>query len=142
MQMLREESATLSPELVDEALGPASSTYHAFLEKTKDLVHEWRYYKDGHAWLCKISVENRTRTRTTLKTVAWLSAWSGFFKIGFYFTERSGAGIEDLDIDATIKEQYRSGPPIGKLKPLTLDVRRHAQLPDALTLFEYKRRQI
>ncbi len=142
MQMLREESASLSPALIEAALGPAHAVYRAFREQTNDLVHDWRYYKDGAAWLCKISLEKHTRTKIALKTVAWVSIWSGFFKIGFYFTERSGSGIETLDIDEAIKEQYRNARPIGKLRPLTIDVRTRAQLPDALALIRYKRSQL
>lgn len=31
---------------------------------------EWRYYKDGKSWLCKITQKN--------KTIVWISLWEPF----------------------------------------------------------------
>jgi hypothetical protein len=91
---------------------------------------EWRYYKDGKAWLCKISYKK--------KTVVWLSAWSGFFQLGYYFTERTGAGIKDLKIGDELKKDYASNKPIGKLKPLVACINEKSQLDDIYTLLKYK----
>ena len=72
-------------------------TYEELLKMVSEmgLSHEWRYYNDGKAWLCKITHKK--------KTVAWLSLWENTFKTGFYFTEKTGAGIISLDIDNKIK---------------------------------------
>lgn len=91
---------------------------------------EWRYYKDGKAWLCKITHKK--------KTVAWLSVWQHYFMIGFYFTEKTGAGIEGLDIQETLKENYRSEKPIGRLKPVVAKITKHEHLDDVYTLMRYK----
>ena len=77
------------------------------------MTHEWRYYQDGKAWLCKITFRK--------KTVVWLSAWSDCFKLGFYFTEKSGGGIPGLHIKDSIKADYLNHQPIGKLKPLVVE---------------------
>lgn len=45
----------------------------------------WRYYNDGKAWLGKVTHKK--------KTILWLSVWDGFFKTGFYFTEKHLAAI-------------------------------------------------
>ena len=91
---------------------------------------EWRYYNDGKAWLCKL-----TRKK---KTVCWISVWDRFFKTTFYFTGKCDQGIEALEISQGAKDSYRAGEPIGKLKPLTIDVRSRKALEDVFTLIAYK----
>ena len=63
-----------------------------------DISPEWRFYKDGGVWLCKM---NRKK-----KTVFWISVWKQFLKCGFYFTQKSGAGISSLSIDQSLKSSY------------------------------------
>ena len=94
---------------------------------------EWRYYKDGNAWLCKITQKK--------KTVAWLSVWYDHFKLAFYFTEKSGSGINDLDIDVLLKEFYLNHQPIGKLKPLIIEIKYESQLSDIYKIIDYKIKQ-
>ena len=91
---------------------------------------EWRFYKDAKAWLCKICLKK--------KTVVWLSLSPGVFKLGFYFTEKTGAGIKDLNIKDSLKKSYETGKPSGKLKPLVVEVSNEDQLADAYTLMKYK----
>ena len=93
-------------------------------------VPEWRYYKDGKAWLCKVCYKK--------KTVFWLSVWEGHFKIGFYFTERFVPGIMELGINQSIKDDFSNSKPIGKLKPLTISVFCEDQINDVLTVAEFK----
>jgi len=90
----------------------------------------WRYYKDGTSWLCKVARKK--------KTILWLSVWQGCFHLGFYFTEKNGAGIPDLNIDKRLKRAYVENKPIGKLKPLTVEVHTQADLQDGLELVAYR----
>ena len=73
------------------------------------------------------------------KTVFWLSVWEDCVKISFYFTEKSGSGIRDLNLSPDIKERYEAGPFIGKLRPLIINYQNPAQLKDILTIVEYKK---
>ena len=98
--------------------------------KAFNLAFEWRYYKDGKAWLCKI-----TRKK---KTVVWMSAWRDCLSLGFYFTEKTGSGIAKLDIDESLKHSYATEDSIGKLKPLVVQLSTSSQLPDLYTLLQYK----
>lgn len=91
---------------------------------------EWRYYKDGKAWLCKITHRK--------KTVCWLSVWEHCIMLGFYFTEKSGAEIENLDIAESLKESYRTHKPVGRLKPLIAEITSKEQLEDVYSLMHYK----
>jgi len=72
------------------------------------------------------------------KTVFWISAWKQFLKCGFYFTQKSGDGISDLSIDQSLKSSYDKTDPIGKLRPLIIDLTAKKQLDDLYTVASYK----
>ena len=133
-QLLKDPEIILTEELFKREFGKLFPVFREFMETLESdefrLSPEWKYYKDGKAWLCKICFKK--------KTVVWLSAWSGFFKLGFYFTEKSGAGIHELNIKENLKQSYESNKPIGKLKPLVIDLKSRSQLDDAYTLIRYK----
>ena len=94
------------------------------------LLTEWRYYKDGKSWLCKVTHKK--------KTIVWVSLWENFFKSGFYFTEKNRNGIESLNIDTKIKTLFSKEKPIGKLIPLILDIQNVAELENFKKIIEYK----
>lgn len=91
---------------------------------------EWRFYKDGGAWLCKICHKKTT--------VVWLSLFPSSFKLAFYFTEKTGAGIRGLNIDDGLKRSYEINEPSGRLNPLVVEVSDEDQLSDAFTLIRFK----
>lgn len=92
---------------------------------------QWRFYKDGKSWLCKV-VYNK-------KTVLWLSVWENYIKTGFYFTEKTRKGVLELGIDEKIKEAFSAAKPIGKLMPLIIDIDHQKQIEDLKKLIEYKK---
>jgi len=126
---LQEPGDKLFREILSEQI---CQTYEELLKIVSEmgLSHEWRYYNDGKAWLCKITHKK--------KTVAWLSLWGNAFKTGFYFTEKTGAGIESLDINSKIKSSFSTNKPIGKLIPLTLEIDNLTKLNDFRKIAEYK----
>ncbi len=134
IQLLKEPDILPTKEVLEKVLGKKYPVFREFMNTAESeelkLKPEWRYYKDGKAWLCKITFRK--------KTVVWLSVWSDCFKLGFYFTEKSGEGIPGLKIDDSIKEFYLNHKPIGKLKPIVVEVRMKAQLVDINTLIKYK----
>jgi len=134
-QRLREEEPYPGEEVLRGALGAAYPVFAEFMAAIQGggfgLVPEWRYYKDGQAWLCKATHKK--------KTIAWISAWDGFFKVSFFFTEQSGAGIAKLAIADALRRDYAGGQAVGRLKPLVVPVRKKGQLTDLLTLIEYKK---
>lgn len=93
------------------------------------IVPEWRFYKDGGAWLCKMARKK--------KTVFWVSAWKQYLKCGFYFTEESGSGIPALSIDHALKSTYANAAPIGKLHPFVIDLTSKRQLDELYTVASY-----
>ncbi|MCD4692398.1 MAG: DUF3788 domain-containing protein [Calditrichales bacterium] len=136
--LLKDPDVFPSAEVLEKVLDKKYSVFMEFISTAESeefkLIPNWRYYKDGKAWFCKITLKK--------KTVLWLSVWSDCFKVAFYFTEKSGAGIPRLKIDDSIKEFYLNHKPIGKLKPIVVEVRRKSQLVDINTLIKYKSGQL
>jgi hypothetical protein len=133
--LLKDQDIHPTDEVIEKAVRESYPAYAVFLKTISGpeygLMPEWNYYKDGKAWLCKVTFKK--------KTVFWLSVWDGFFKTTFYFTEKHLQGIADLSVDEKIKEDFNSMKPIGKLLPLTLEVTTEKQIPDILKLIEFKK---
>ena len=135
-RLLRDKEVYPNKEVLENALG---ESYLAFIElfdtisnEQYALVSEWRYYKDGQSWLCKVSNKK--------KTVCWISVWNEFFKTGFYFTEKTLLGINELNIEKDIKDDFRQSKNIGKLIPLVINVSRKEQIDDVLKIIKYKKK--
>ena len=114
------------------ALGKKFSLYDEFTGKIaeKNLVPEWHYYNDGKSWLCKILNKK--------KNLCWLSVWNTGFKLTFYFTEKTIAGVMELKISECLKEAACKSKHTGKLIPILLLVKNKAVMNDGLKLLEYK----
>lgn len=133
IQILKDPQQIPGDELFREIL--SEQLYGAYVEMLKifsDLgfTSEWRYYNDGKAWLCKIVYKKNT--------VVWISLWEGYFMSSFYFTEKKRDAAEGLDIDPKVKAAFLAEKPIGKLIPLTLDIRNTAALDDFKKVIDLK----
>jgi hypothetical protein len=135
-QILKDPQVLPVEEVLGNALGSSFTTFNELINTiTKSefgLIPEWRYYKDGGAWLCKVQFKK--------KTIFWLSVWDGYFKTTFYFTEKNCGGLADLNIDEKILKDFAANKPIGKLLPLTLCIEQQEQLADLLKLAAYKKK--
>jgi hypothetical protein len=133
-QLLKDPDVDFNDAYLEKETGKLYPVLKVFLDEVSSEAFgcnpEWRYYKDGKAWLCKV-----TRKK---KTVIWMSVWKDCLKTALYFTEKTGAGIEDLDIDESLKTIYREHKPIGRLKPVICEVSRKSQLKDVYVLMRYK----
>lgn len=132
---LKDEQVLPTAEVLEKALGksyPVFSGLTGLLTGSDyGLTTEWRYYRDGKAWLFK-AVHKK-------KTIFWLSAWEGYFKTTFYFTEKATEGIASLNIRPELKETFFNGKSIGKLIPLTIAMKKKDQIPDLLELVKFKK---
>ena len=135
VQALRDENEFPDQAALKNVLGPSFSAFFLLEQKIHEnnsgLAMEWRYYRDGKAWLCKVT--------TKKKTVCWLSVWNGYFKTTFYFTEKTGSAIAGLTIDQALKKKFHESKSIGKLIPLTLNIMEIDQLKDLTILIDYKK---
>jgi hypothetical protein len=68
---LIDESVYPDEKVLKNVLGDSYSAYYELLQvfDSKKMEGEWRYYKDGKAWLCKVQYKK--------KTIVWMSAWKG-----------------------------------------------------------------
>jgi hypothetical protein len=122
-------------EVIKAHLEITFPVYSEFLMRLKseipDVDCQWNFYNDGKAWLMKVVWKK--------KTIFWLSVWEGYFKIGFYFTEKNCTGLFDLGIDEVILRDFSQAKPIGKLLPLGIEMRRIEQIDDLMKIVGYKR---
>lgn len=130
----RDEREYPSDDVLARYLGRAKPAWDEFADRLaahfSGVSLEWRYYRDGKAWLCKVVRKK--------KTVCWVSVWDQLFKATFYFTAKSDRDIERLPIAQELKDAYRASTSGGKLKPITIEVRRKKDLADVFTLFVHK----
>ena len=93
--LLREKEIEPVNEVLENVLG--KELFNIYQELIKifadefSLEPQWKFYKDGNTWLCKVVYKK--------KTILWLSIWKNYIKTGFYFTEKTGIGVLELDID-------------------------------------------
>ena len=116
--------------VLEDSYEPYRKIMHDVCNAPFNLKEEWKYYLDGKAWLCKVTNKK--------KTVFWLAAYKGFFKMSFYFTIKNADDIAALSISKKIKEMFTAGKPIGKLIPLTITVKDEKYSRDILKLVQYK----
>lgn len=134
--LLRNPEIFPSEEVLKNALG--ESVYNlmkvlivSITGEEYNLSIEWKYYNDGRAWFGKVVHKK--------KTVFWLSVWEGFFKAGFYFTEKHIEAIAALDISEKIKEEFCKAKLIGKLIPMIFAVNKEEQLADLMAVISFKK---
>lgn len=132
-QLLRDLTVPPTNEVLEMSLGECFETYQKFIEsvKAEGMATGWNYYKDGKAWLCKITYKN--------KTVCWLSVWDKYFKLGFYFSAKNCSGVSDLPIDETIKIAFNESPMQGRLKPLVIKMTQTDQIDDVMKIADFKK---
>lgn len=123
---LRVENLYPDEQLLRSVLGKAYDSYVLLLElfRRHDLVFEWRYYRDGKAWLCKVQKKKRT--------IVWMSAWKGFMQATIYFPQKYVEKVYELDISAEVKNTILATKNTGKSKPCIFKI----QNPDILGDFE------
>jgi len=133
--LLREKEIEPTNEVLENVLGKELfKLYQELIKIFTDefsLEPQWQFYKDGNAWLCKVVHKK--------KTILWLSIWENYIKTGFYFTEKTGIGVLELDIDNKIKEVFEVANPIGKLIPLIIDINQQKQIEDLKEVIKYKK---
>jgi hypothetical protein len=135
MLLLREKEMEPTDKVLQNVLGKERFIIYQEIMKTFtdefSLEPQWQFYKDGNAWLCKVVYKK--------KTILWLSIWENYIKTGFYFTDKTGIGVLELDIDNKIKEVFEVAKPIGKLIPLIIDIDQQKQIKDLKEVVRYKK---
>jgi len=116
--MMLSDPLVIPNEIVlKNVLGKSFPAYTKLIEMFEKygLTHEWKYYRDGKAWLCK--VQKKTRT------IVWMSAWKGYVRATIYFPEKYIDGIYTLNISEEEKEKIKATKNVGKAKPCMFDIK-------------------
>jgi hypothetical protein len=134
-----------TPGLTDRAQFPTEEIIYSHLGDTKslwvsvfehvhtnhpDLAQEWRYYNDGGRWLLKV-------TRKT-KTMCWVGVLHGGFRMTFYFTDKAARALADSAISQDLKDQFDEGKGHGKIRGVTVTMKRKRDLEDVKALIALK----
>lgn len=146
IQLLCDINIEPNEEIIASCLGNTNNIYKIFikeLNKNNISLMEWRYYKDGKAWLSKGEYKWTTSRGTNkIKTIFWLSIWEGFFKISFFFPYNMKEELLKLPISKDIKDLIKNINPMGKtmrFMPIIFNVNNDKQLDDILILANFKK---
>ncbi len=116
-----------------EALGPAKAAYDqllALLAATcPAAVATWKYYRDGNAWLLSAAWKK--------KTLFWLSADRGAFRVTFYLPSALEAALAAADLPAPVKSSYAASAG-KKIRGATAVIRTPSDLSAFDTLLAFK----
>ena len=129
---LTDENVFPDDTVLEKVLGPSFKTYQSLLDlfEQNKLQYEWRYYRDGKAWLCK--VQKKT------KTIVWMSAWKGYLKATIYIPEKHVGSLLDLPLSLETKNSICAANNVGKSKPCMFDVRDETVFKDLESIMQYK----
>ena len=118
--------------VLEKVLGDSFKAYKSLLSlfDKNSMQFEWRYYRDGKAWLCK--VQKKT------KTIVWMSAWKGYMKATIYIPEKHVGSLLDLPLSLETKNSVRAANNVGKSKPCMFEVRDETVLKDLESIMQYK----
>jgi hypothetical protein len=129
---LSDETIFPDEQVLQRVLGDSYTAYTELLALFGRLgmTHEWRYYRDGKAWLCKAQKKKRT--------IIWMSAWKGYMQATIYFPGRLLDGLYALDLNEETKERFEGTKNVGQSKPAMFEIRDHDILKDLETVIQYK----
>ena len=121
-------------EVLSRYLGKVKPVWDTFLalldESYPSFSAEWRYYRDGNNWLYKV-------TKKT-KTVCWVSVWANAFKATFYFADRAEEPIVTSTLKEEYVEQFLHGKRYGKIRGVTVTVKKSSDLASIKKLIAIK----
>lgn len=129
---LKDENIYPDDNVLRKVLGESYAVYGNLLKlfDENEMIYEWRYYKDGKAWLCKVQKKKRT--------IVWMSAWKGFMKAAFYFPEKYIDDLQKLEISEELKERIIHTKNIGKSKPCMFDINDDSIFKDFNAVLKFK----
>jgi hypothetical protein len=71
---LKDKNVYPDETVLRSVLDQAYSAYAKLLEfyDQNEMVHEWRYYHDGKAWLCRVSSDDLVLEKRLIRAQPWL----------------------------------------------------------------------
>jgi hypothetical protein len=137
MLLLRDKTLEPSDKVLKLLLDKVYPVYLSFIEIVTNepllLDPQWKYYKDGNAWLCKITYKK--------KTVSWMSIWEGYFNVTTYFSEKYLEEVNKLPIDKKLIKEFHKTKIDKKYSKFSLKISSKKQFRDLFAIMEYKKNQ-
>ena len=121
-------------EVLSHHLGKVKSTWDAFLyfinESYPSFSGVWRYYRDGKSWLYKLTKKK--------KTISWISVYKNKFKTTFYFSDKAEDLIKKSKLKKEYIDQFIHGKKYGKIRGITVEIKKPTDLASTKKLIEIK----
>jgi len=129
---LSDESVYPDETVLRAVLGRSYNLYCAMQElfDRNQMLYEWRYYRDGKAWLFKVQKKKRT--------IVWMSARKGFMRAVIYIPVKHLEGIYALPLADETKERIRTTKNVGISKPCIFEIRSPKVLKDMDFVMQFK----
>lgn len=129
---LKDESVYPDEQVLKSILGKSYNAYCRLLKlyDEYEMEYNWRYYRDGKAWLCKVQKKK--------KTIVWMSAWKGYMQATVYFPEKYIDEIYRLDLSKDALEKIKNTKNTGKSKSCIFEIRDVKVLKDISTVIQFK----
>ena len=121
-------------KVLSRCLGKVKQTWDTFMDLLNvsypSFSGQWRYYNDGKSWLYKLTKKK--------KTICWISIYPDKFRTTFYFGDKA----EDLIVNSNLKKEYIDqfvqGKKYGKIRGITVMIKKSADLNATKKLIEIK----
>ncbi len=121
-------------EVLGRYLGEVKKVWDLFIvflnENYPSFSWQWRYYNDGKSWLYKLTKKK--------KTISWISVYSNKFKTTFYFPDKAEDLIKASKLRKEYVDQFVHGKKYGKIRGVTVVIKKPADLNATKTLIEIK----
>ncbi len=129
---LKNENIYPDDKVLQDVLGDSYKAFKKLLQlyENNEMTHEWRYYRDGKAWLCKVQKKKRT--------IVWMSAWKGYMQATVYFPLRLLEKVYELAISETARQKIEATKNVGNSKPCIFEVRNENILADLEKVMQLK----
>ena len=131
---LNDKNEYPNDEVLSSYLGKTKNVWDSFLEFIKEYYPlfstEWRYYNDGKSWLFKITKKK--------KTICWVSIYNNMFRTSFYFSDKAEDLIKKSKLNKEYIDQFINGKRFGKIRAITVDIKKSSDLQTTKSLMEIK----
>jgi hypothetical protein len=122
--ILKDPNEFPDDDVLSRILGRTKKAWDAFMDHLKathpEATAEWRYYKDGHNWLYKVTKKK--------KTICWVSVCHHMFRTAFYMGGNAEELIRTSKLQQEYIDQFLHGKRYGKIRAITVDVRKMSDL--------------
>jgi len=131
---LNDQDEYPNDEVLSRYLGKVKNTWDSFIdfisESYPSFSGQWRYYKDGKNWLYKLTKKK--------KTICWISIYHNAFKTTFYFPDKAEEFITASRLKKEYIDQFIHGKRYGKIRGITVEIKKSTDLNTTKTLIEIK----